>query len=71
MTEQFTITEAGALAMKIADLETVLRHFDRASMDLHLYIRSIDGMPNTVQWRNVVDQVAEMVDAHGPRNPYR
>jgi hypothetical protein len=67
----FSITEAGALAMKIADLEHILRHFDKTSMDLHLYVRAIDGMPDAAEWELVRDQIKDMVDAYGPRNPYR
>lgn len=70
-TDKFVITEAGALAMKVTDLERVLRHFDRATMDLHLYVRSVDGHPTPEQWLLVREQIEEMVDAYGPRNPYR
>ena len=67
----FSITEAGALAMKIADLEHILRHFDKTSMDLHLYVRAIDGMPDAAEWELMQDQIKNIVDAYGPRNPYR
>jgi hypothetical protein len=68
---KFAITEAGALAMKVTDLEGILRHFDRATMDLHLYVRAIEGHPTPEQWLIVREQIEEMVDAYGPRNPYR
>jgi hypothetical protein len=67
----FSLTEAGTLALKITELEQILRHFDRATMDLHLYVRGIDGMPNAAEWELVRAQIEEMVDAYGPRNPYR
>jgi hypothetical protein len=67
----FSLTEAGTLALKITELEHILRHFDRATMDLHLYVRGIDGMPNAAEWELVRAQIEEMVDAYGPRNPYR
>jgi hypothetical protein len=67
----FSLTEAGTLALRITELEHILRHFDRATMDLHLYVRGIDGMPNAAEWELVRGQIEEMVDAYGPRNPYR
>jgi hypothetical protein len=67
----YSLTEAGALALRITELEHILRHFDRASMDLHLYVRAVDGMPTVTQWEMVRGQVEEMVDAYGPRNPHR
>jgi hypothetical protein len=71
MAERYAITEAGALALRVTELEHVLRHFDRASMDLHLYVRAIDGRPTDAEWTLVREQIAEMVDAYGPRNPNR
>ena len=57
--------------LRIDELEHVLRHFDRTTMDLHLYVRSIDGMPNAAEWELVRQQIADMVDPYGPRNPHR
>jgi hypothetical protein len=68
---EYTITDAGALAIRVTELEKILRHFDRASMDLHLYIRGVDGMPTPDEWQLIRDQVKEMVDPYGPRNPHR
>jgi hypothetical protein len=67
----YVITEAGTLALRIAELEHILRHFDRASMDLNLYVRGIERRPTEAQWQLIRDQIAEMVDAYGPRHPYR
>jgi hypothetical protein len=67
----YSITEAGALALRITELEYVLRHFDRTSMDLHHYVRSVDGLPDAAQWTMVVEQVRDMVDAYGGRNSHR
>jgi hypothetical protein len=71
MDEPYVLTEAGALALRITELERILRHFDRASMDLHHYVRSVDGMPNAAQWELIRAQIEEMVDPYGPRNPHR
>ena len=57
--------------IRIAELEHMLRHFDRTSMDLHHYVRAVDGLPTADQWQLIREQIAEMVDAYGPRNPYR
>ena len=70
----YTVTERGELLAKrlrIAELEHILRHFDRTSMDLHHYVRAVDGQPTAEQWQIIREQIAEMVDAYGPRNPYR
>jgi hypothetical protein len=67
----YVVTEAGALALRVTELERILRHFDRASMDLHHYVRSVDGMPNAAQWELIRAQIEEMVDPYGPRNPHR
>lgn len=70
----FTLSERGELVAKrlrIEELEHILRHFDRTSLDLSLYVKSIDGMPNAAQWELVRQQIADMVDPYGPRNPHR
>jgi hypothetical protein len=60
-----------AMELRIAELEHILRHFDRTSMHLHHYVRSVDGTPTPDQWQLVREQIAEMVDPDGPRNPHR
>lgn len=70
----FTLSERGELVAKrlrIEELEHILRHFDRTSLDLSLYVKSIDGMPNAAEWELVRQQIADMVDPYGPRNPHR
>jgi hypothetical protein len=67
MTETLIETLEG----RIAQLEKMLRHFDRASMDLHLYVRGVVGMPTRVEWQLIREQIEEMVDPYGPRNPNR
>jgi hypothetical protein len=68
---EYSVTEAGALAMRVAELEKILRHFDRSSRDLHLYVRAVDGLPDAGEWSLIREQIEEMVDAYGPRNPNR
>ena len=63
--------ELHAKRLRIAELEHILRHFDRASMDLHHYVRAVEGQPTAEQWQIIREQIGEMVDAYGPRNPYR
>jgi hypothetical protein len=62
--------ELVAARARIAELEYILRHFDRSSMDLHHYVRAVEGVPSKAEWELVRDQVKEMVDAYGLRNPY-
>ena len=74
MTDQpipYAMTEAGTLALRIEQVEYILRHFDRASMDLHHYVRAVDGLPTVGEWQLIREQIAEMVDPYGPRNPNR
>jgi hypothetical protein len=40
-------------------------------MDLHHYVRAVQGTPDVDEWALIKEQVKEMVDAYGPRNPYR
>jgi hypothetical protein len=63
--------ELRAKRLRIAELEHMLRHFDRTSMDLHHYVRAVEGQPTPEQWQIIREQIGEMVDAYGPRNPYR
>lgn len=60
-----------AMRLQIDELQRVLRHFDRASMDLHHYVRAVEGQPSSTQWQMIRDQIADMVDPYGPRNPHR
>jgi hypothetical protein len=72
---EFRMTQcAGALLaaeIRISELEHTLRHFDRTSMDLHHYVRAVQGTPDVDEWQVIREQIEEMVDAYGPRNPYR
>jgi hypothetical protein len=63
--------ELHAKRLRLKELEHILRHFDRTSMDLHHYVRAVEGLPTADQWQLIREQIAEMVDAYGPRNPYR
>lgn len=70
----YVTTEAAELLsvrLRVAELEHILRHFDRASMDLSLYCRAVEKMPTPDEWQLILDQIHEMVDAYGPRHPYR
>ena len=70
----YSLTERGELLAKrarITELEHILRHFDRASMDLHHYVRAVDGLPTVGEWQLIREQIEEMVDPYGPRNPNR
>ena len=60
-----------SLQIRVDELEHMLRHFDRASMDLHHYVRAVEGMPTADEWQLIREQISEMVDPYGPRNPHR
>jgi len=68
----YTVTEKAemiGLGLRVRELEAMLRHFDRASMNLHLYVKTVDGLPDRDEWDLIVEQIADMVDPYGPRNP--
>jgi len=56
---------------RVEQLEHILRHFDRASMNLNLYVKGIHRMPSGVEWELIREQIQDMVDPYGPRNPDR
>jgi hypothetical protein len=66
----YSVTEAGSLALRVTELEHMLRHFDRSSMHLLHYVRGVDWPPTWEAWQLICDQVSDMVDPHGPRNPH-
>ena len=71
MAETYSVTEAGALAMRVTELEVMLRHLDAHSLDLFLYAASIDGTPDRYEWSVVLDLIREVRDAYGLRTPDR
>ena len=71
MGETYSVTEAGALAMRVTELEMMLRHLDSHSLDLFLYAASIDGTPDRYEWSVVLDLIREVRDAYGLRTPDR
>lgn len=71
--DQLIVTLRGQLLahdLRIKELEHMLRHFDGASMHLFHYANAIDGLPTQAEWQLVKDQLEEMVDPYGPRNPH-
>jgi hypothetical protein len=58
-----------SLQGRVEQLEYILRHFDRSSMNLHLYVKGIHGMPSGVEWELIREQIWDMVDPYGDRNP--
>lgn len=71
MGETYMVSEAGAVAMRVTELEAILRHLDRHSLDLLLYATSIDGTPDRYEWSVVLDLIREVRDAYGLRTPDR
>jgi hypothetical protein len=70
-TAPYSVTEAGVLAMRVTQLEAILRHLDRHSLDLLLYAKSVDGTPDRYEWSVVLDLIGEVRDAYGLRTPER
>jgi hypothetical protein len=71
MDDGYSVTEAGALALRVVELEMMLRHLDRHSLDLLLYAAAVDGIPDADEWAVVLDLIREVRDAYGLRTPDR
>jgi hypothetical protein len=71
MDDGYSVTEAGALALRVVELEMMLRHLDRHSLDLFLYAAAVDGIPDADEWAVVLDLIREVRDAYGLRTPDR
>jgi hypothetical protein len=56
---------------RVEELEELLRHVDRHSLDLWLYVQSLDGQPDRYEWSVIVDLIREVRDAYGLRTPDR
>jgi hypothetical protein len=65
--------QARALAYKarLDELEAILRHLDRHTLDLWLYATSLPAHPDRYEWSVVLDLIREVRDAYGLRTPNR
>ena len=63
--------ELYACRLRVLELEHICRFFDRTTRDLYHYVRAVDGIPDDDQWQLIREQIDEMVDPYGPRNPNR
>jgi hypothetical protein len=57
-----------SLRMRVEYLETLLREMNGLAMDLHLYVRAVEGMPTAVQWEMVRVQARELVRVNERRD---
>lgn len=60
-----------SLSGRVEQLETILRHLDHHSLDLFLYVQSLEGTPDRYEWMVVKDLIREVRDAYGLRTPDR
>jgi hypothetical protein len=60
-----------AARLRIDELERLLRHLDRHTLDLWLYVDHVIGTPNRDEWQMVKDLVTEVRDAYGLTAPDR
>ena len=70
----YTLTEkahCAALLAQVDELQAILRHLDRHSLDLWLYVQSLSGTPDRYEWMVVKDLIREVRDAYGLRTPDR
>ena len=59
------------LTARVGELEAILRHLDRHSLDLWLYAQSLPAQPDRYEWSVVMDLIREVRDAYGLRTPDR
>lgn len=60
-----------SLSARVEELERILRHLDRHSLDLWLYVDHVSGVPDAEEWTIVKDLIREVRDAYGLRTPDR
>ena len=60
-----------SLSARVEELERILRHLDRHSLDLFLYAKSLSAVPDRYEWMVVKDLIREVRDAYGLRTPDR
>ena len=60
-----------SLTAHIDQLEEMLRHLDRHTLDLFLYVESLSAVPDRYEWMVVKDLIREVRDAYGLRTPDR
>jgi hypothetical protein len=59
------------LTGRVEELEGMLRHLDRHSLDLWLYAQFLDRAPDATEWAVIVELIMEVRDAYGLRTPDR
>ena len=60
-----------SLSARVEELERILRHLDRHSLDRFLYVESLPVQPDRYEWSVVRDLIREVRDAYGLRTPDR
>ena len=60
-----------SFSARVEELERILRHLDRHSLDLWLYATSLPVQPDRYEWSVVLDLIREVRDAYGLRTPDR
>jgi len=56
---------------RLANLTEQMAYVEQVSMDLFLYVRAVDGLPDWDEWKLIREQVAELVNQYGLRSPDR
>jgi len=59
------------LRARVDELESLLRRFDRTTLNLAVYSSSIDGLPDDYEWRTVLELVEEVRGVYGPPITHR
>jgi hypothetical protein len=73
MSEQpipYTLTEKAwlGLRMRVLELERTSAALRRASLNLHLYAKTVDGLPDRDEWDLILEQIVDLVALNEPRN---
>jgi len=56
------------LQIRIRELEELTKRLQRASVNLHLYVKTVHGLPDRDEWDLIVEQIADLVDPYESRN---
>jgi ABC-type tungstate transport system permease subunit len=70
----YTVTDKATILSyraRLDELEAILRHLDRHTLDLWLYATSLTAHPDRYEWSVVLDLIREVRDAYGLRTPDR
>jgi len=55
-----------SLRVRVHEVEELVGHYERTTVDLFNYIRNVDGLPDWDEWKEIRLQIAEVIENYGP-----